>query len=120
MGMEGSGCPLKRYIAMGRTIYPYFAIYKYTAGGHDSRQPAPQTGPMNYLAHLHLGGAQPAQLLGSLYGDFVKGPLEGRFPEPVEAAIRLHRRIDAYTDAHPLVQRAKQRFRRSTGASPAC
>jgi len=65
---------------------------------------------MNYLAHLHLGGEQPAQLLGSLYGDFVKGPLEGRFPEPVEAAIRLHRRIDAYTDSHPLVRQAKQRF----------
>ena len=34
---------------------------------------------MNYLAHLHLGGPAPAQLLGSLYGDFVKGPLAGRF-----------------------------------------
>ena len=32
---------------------------------------------MNYLAHLHLGGLQPAQLLGSLYGDFVKGRLAG-------------------------------------------
>jgi acyl carrier protein phosphodiesterase len=67
---------------------------------------------MNYLAHLHLGGAQPAQLLGSLYGDFVKGPLEGRFPEPIETAIRLHRRIDAYTDSHPLISQAKQRFPR--------
>src|SRR5690554_5050399 len=26
---------------------------------------------MNYLAHLHLGGPAPAQLLGSLYGDFL-------------------------------------------------
>ncbi|MFP3373284.1 ACP phosphodiesterase, partial [Pseudomonas sp. SIMBA_068] len=24
---------------------------------------------MNYLAHLHLGGQRPGQLLGSLYGD---------------------------------------------------
>lgn len=30
---------------------------------------------MNYLAHLHLGGQEPQQLLGSLYGDFVKGAL---------------------------------------------
>ncbi len=65
---------------------------------------------MNYLAHLHLGGDQPEQLLGSLYGDFVKGPLAGRFPAPIEQAIAVHRRIDAYTDSHPLVLQAKARF----------
>lgn len=65
---------------------------------------------MNYLAHLHLGGPRPADLLGSLYGDFVKGPLEGRFGDDIEAGIRLHRRIDAFTDAHPLVAQAKSRF----------
>ena len=65
---------------------------------------------MNYLAHLHLGGPQPGQLLGSLYGDFVKGPLAGRYPPDVEAAIRLHRRIDAYTESHPRVRTAVARF----------
>ena len=65
---------------------------------------------MNYLAHLHLGGSQPCALLGSLYGDFVKGPLDGRWPAGIEAGIRLHRQIDAYTDSHPLVLQAKQRF----------
>ena len=65
---------------------------------------------MNYLAHLHLGGNAPAQLLGSLYGDFVKGPLAGRFPADIEHAIAVHRRIDAYTDSHPLVLQAKARF----------
>jgi acyl carrier protein phosphodiesterase len=67
---------------------------------------------MNYLAHLHLGGQQPEQLLGSLYGDFVKGPLDGRFPLPLEAAIRLHRQIDVFTDSHPLVLGALARFPR--------
>lgn len=67
---------------------------------------------MNYLAHLHLGGAQPGALLGSLYGDFVKGPLGGRWPADIEAGIRLHRQIDAFTDSHPLVLQAKQRFPR--------
>lgn len=74
---------------------------------------------MNYLAHLHLGGSAPAQLLGSLYGDFVKGRLEGRFPAEIEAAIRLHRRIDVFTDSHPLTERARARFpgerRRTSG-----
>ncbi|CAN7294229.1 ACP phosphodiesterase [Aquipseudomonas alcaligenes] len=65
---------------------------------------------MNYLAHLHLGGDQPAQLLGSLYGDFVKGPLDGRWPADIEAGIRLHRRIDVFTDAHPLTAEAKALF----------
>ncbi len=65
---------------------------------------------MNYLAHLHLGGEHPEQLLGSLYGDFVKGPLAGQWPAPIEASIRLHRRIDVFTDAHPLVVAARSRF----------
>jgi acyl carrier protein phosphodiesterase len=65
---------------------------------------------MNYLAHLHLGGDAPAQLLGSLYGDFVKGPLAGQWPADIEAAIRLHRRIDVFTDSHPLQEQARARF----------
>lgn len=65
---------------------------------------------MNYLAHLHLGGQRPGQLLGSLYGDFVKGLLQGRWPTDIEAGIRLHRQIDVYTDSHPIVLQAKQRF----------
>ncbi len=65
---------------------------------------------MNYLAHLHLGGNAAPQLLGSLYGDFVKGPLVGRWPAQIEAAIRLHRRIDAFTDSHPLQAQARARF----------
>jgi acyl carrier protein phosphodiesterase len=65
---------------------------------------------MNYLAHLHLGGDAPAQLLGSLYGDFVKGPLAGQWPADIEAAIHLHRRIDVFTDSHPLQAQARARF----------
>lgn len=65
---------------------------------------------MNYLAHLHLGGLRPAQLLGSLYGDFVKGPLPGRFAPELEASIQLHRSIDSFTDAHPLIKDAVARF----------
>lgn len=65
---------------------------------------------MNYLAHLHLGGDAPAELLGSLYGDFVKGPLAGQWPAAIEAGIRLHRRIDAFTDSHPLQAQARARF----------
>ena len=65
---------------------------------------------MNYLAHLHLGGQRPEELLGSLYGDFVKGRLQGEYSPQIEAAIQLHRSIDVFTDAHPLVDRSLSRF----------
>jgi|SRR3989344_854007 len=65
---------------------------------------------MNYLAHLHLGGHRPGQLLGSLYGDFVKGRLQGQFDPEIETAIQLHRSIDVFTDRHPLVDVALSRF----------
>jgi acyl carrier protein phosphodiesterase len=65
---------------------------------------------MNYLAHLHLGGQRPGQLLGSLYGDFVKGRLQGQFEPDIEAAIQLHRSIDVFTDRHPLVDVSLSRF----------
>lgn len=65
---------------------------------------------MNYLAHLHLGGQRPGQWLGSLYGDFVKGRLQGQFDPEIEAAIQLHRSIDVFTDRHPQVDVALSRF----------
>ncbi|WP_349745651.1 ACP phosphodiesterase [Pseudomonas frederiksbergensis] len=65
---------------------------------------------MNYLAHLHLGGQRPGQMLGSLYGDFVKGWLQGQFDPEIEAAIQLHRSIDVFTDRHPLVDVSLSRF----------
>ena len=65
---------------------------------------------MNYLAHLHLGGQRPGQLLGSLYGDFVKGRLQGQFDPEIEHAIALHRHIDVFTDRHTQVDAALSRF----------
>ncbi|WP_346838155.1 ACP phosphodiesterase [Microbulbifer sp. SAOS-129_SWC] len=61
---------------------------------------------MNYLAHLLLSGSDPDWRLGGLLGDFVKGPLVGERPAAIEAGIRLHRRIDAGTDAHPAYRAA--------------
>lgn len=52
----------------------------------------------------------PGQLLGSLYGDFVKGRLQGQFEPEIEAAIQLHRSIDVFTDRHPLVDASLSRF----------
>ncbi|ASC86314.1 ACP phosphodiesterase, partial [Pseudomonas fragi] len=65
---------------------------------------------MNYLAHLHLGGQRPEEMLGSLYGDFVKGRLHGQYSADIEHGIALHRSIDVFTDNHPLVDQSLSRF----------
>lgn len=56
---------------------------------------------MNYLAHLLLGGDSAEAMIGSLAGDFVKGPIDGS--DEISASIRKHRSIDAFTDSHPSV-----------------
>ncbi len=58
---------------------------------------------MNYLAHLFLAGDTAESMIGNLAGDFVKGVLHDRFPPAITAGIRMHRAIDAFTDAHPEV-----------------
>ena len=58
---------------------------------------------MNHLAHLFLAGHTAESLIGNLAGDFVKGPLRDRFAPGIHDGIMHHRRIDAFTDAHPAV-----------------
>jgi acyl carrier protein phosphodiesterase len=64
---------------------------------------------MNYLAHLYLAPPSDEGLLGSLMGDFVKGPLAGRYAPGIAHALVLHRRIDAFTDAHERVRASRAR-----------
>ena len=64
---------------------------------------------MNFLAHLYLSDGSDEGLLGALMGDFVKGPLAGAYAPGILRGIALHRRIDAFTDAHPVVLRSKHR-----------
>jgi len=67
-------------------------------------------GLMNFLAHLYLSEPTDDAWLGSLLGDFVKGPLDGRYGEDITRAIVLHRSIDTFTDAHPVVVQSKSRI----------
>lgn len=55
---------------------------------------------MNFLAHFHLAWPEDGLVAGGLEGDYYKGPLRGDLPLPLERGVRLHRSIDAYTDAH--------------------
>jgi acyl carrier protein phosphodiesterase len=65
---------------------------------------------MNHLAHALLAGDDPGMVFGGLLADFVRGAPDPVLPPAVRAGIRLHRRIDRYTDAHPVVAAARSRF----------
>jgi acyl carrier protein phosphodiesterase len=60
---------------------------------------------MNFLAHAFLSRSSPELLIGGLLGDFVKGRERlQQYSAAVRAGIHLHRAIDRYTDAHPIVR----------------
>jgi acyl carrier protein phosphodiesterase len=65
---------------------------------------------MNFLAHFHLAWPDPGLVAGGLEGDYYKGPLRGDLPEGIERGVRLHRSIDAFTDAHPVPAELKNAF----------
>lgn len=66
---------------------------------------------MNHLAHTLLAGDDEALRLGGMLGDFVRGrPDPALWPSRVIDGIHLHRAIDGYTDAHPMVLAAKARL----------
>jgi acyl carrier protein phosphodiesterase len=55
---------------------------------------------MNYLAHLHLARVSNTSPVGNLLGDFVKGPVPDELDAALGLGVRLHRRIDFFTDSH--------------------
>lgn len=65
---------------------------------------------MNYLAHLYFADASPESLIGSLMGDFAKGPVDSRLAPAIRQGIVVHRKIDAFTDTHPWVITSKRRL----------
>jgi acyl carrier protein phosphodiesterase len=64
---------------------------------------------VNFLAHAYLAEGSDHAIVGSLMGDFVKGPLGGRYGAELTRALVLHRRIDTYTDAHDVVRQSRHR-----------
>lgn len=65
---------------------------------------------MNYLAHIYLSGEDPEIKIGNFIADSVKGKQFIRFPEKIRKGIILHRAIDTYTDAHPIVKQSVTRL----------
>ena len=66
---------------------------------------------MNFLAHAYLSFDRKEILVGNMISDFVKGKAQYDFINGIQDGIKLHRSIDAYTDAHPLIAEAKAIFK---------
>jgi len=74
---------------------------------------------VNFLAHCLIAAeaaagrreAERAMLVaGGFLGDFLKGPVPEHLPAELAAGVRLHRRIDAYSNADPAMRRSSRRF----------
>lgn len=70
---------------------------------------------MNFLAHCVIpdravSQTHPDLVAGGFVGDFLKGPVPDHLPPALAAGVRLHRRIDAYSNRHPGIRASCDRF----------
>lgn len=66
---------------------------------------------MNFLAHIFLSGENDDLLkIGNFMGDSVRGKSYLLYPEAVQKGILLHRKIDFFTDTHPIFRQSKKRL----------
>jgi len=70
---------------------------------------------MNFLAHLALADDDAPSRIGSILPDLVRGRLPDDLHPRVRAGALHHRRVDAFTDTHPLVARSVARLRPACG-----
>lgn len=63
---------------------------------------------MNHLAHFVLAPDDDQARTGTWLGDFVRGSDLSAWPATIEQAIRLHRRIDSFTDTHAVTLDARR------------
>jgi acyl carrier protein phosphodiesterase len=66
---------------------------------------------MNYLAHFHLSNIDEDLIIGNYIADDVNGKGYLKYPLPIQNGIILHRKIDTFTDTHPVVARSKEIIR---------
>ena len=70
---------------------------------------------MNFLAHIYLSSDNELLTIGNFAGDGVRGKDYTHFPIAMQAGIKLHREIDTFTDAHPIVKRSTKRLHKAYG-----
>ncbi len=66
---------------------------------------------MNFLAHSLLSGSSRDLIIGNFIADSVRGNQYKDYREGIIKGILLHRKIDSFTDQHPVVGITKTRLR---------
>jgi acyl carrier protein phosphodiesterase len=70
---------------------------------------------MNFLAHIYLSGESKEIIIGNFIADAVRGSNFSLYSPGVIAGIKLHHKIDGFTDSHPIVSESKKRLRLKYG-----
>jgi acyl carrier protein phosphodiesterase len=71
---------------------------------------------MNFLAHAYLSFEQPNILIGNFVADFLRGQNAIRkLPQAIQQGITIHRKIDQFTDTHPMTRQSIQRLKATQG-----
>lgn len=65
---------------------------------------------MNFLAHCLLARPGAGSVAGGVLGDFVKGSIPESLPGDLAAGVRLHRRIDSFSNRLPEMKVSVARF----------
>jgi|TARA_B110000444_G_C18508683_1_gene441261 acyl carrier protein phosphodiesterase len=76
---------------------------------------------MNFLAHCVLADhaakhwrvdlqTRQGLLAGAVIADFTKGPVNNAWPQALQAGVRLHRRIDAFSNTQQAIKTTCERF----------
>jgi acyl carrier protein phosphodiesterase len=74
---------------------------------------------VNWLAHVFVSEPEIEFRLGNLLADLIRGDARAAVSADFARGAEQHKRIDAFTDAHPVVRRSRRRvseqYRRFSG-----
>lgn len=70
---------------------------------------------MNFLAHIYLSGENDKITIGNFMADSIRGKSYKKYPIDIQKGILLHREIDTFTDAHPIVRQSTKRLHKNYG-----
>ncbi len=70
---------------------------------------------MNFLAHFYLAFGNEDHLVGQFIADAVKGNKHETYTTEVQNGIKLHRKVDSFTDTFPALLALRAEIRPHTG-----
>ena len=65
---------------------------------------------MNHLAHFFLSCENDDRLIGNFIADYIRNKEVANYSAAVQEGIALHRKIDTFTDTHPIVKQGTRRL----------